>query len=478
MTGINTGIKRRTAFLLLAAALAAFAAIAVFAFADDSSAESGDCGTNVHWSYDAGTLTITGTGAMTDWGSASAVPWNAHRAEINNISVADGVTTIGGYAFKECQMTEFVIPDSVTTLGKSCFAGCDKMTSLTIGSKVNNFSAEMMIGCTAMNTVILTGDNYVLSEYNSMMLFTKDKKELLYLPAAKALMIIWGFDETERIGAHALRDTNIPEINWDKFPSLKYYGDESFANSHFQEVFRFGPETEYVGSNLWGDVPPHGFVFHLDFKGTLKNDFITAKFVNDDDTECKDLPKDLLGKQFGLDDDDPLTYRAYYAALSIRYLFTDGSTAAPRVYDMQGAGVQYSIGSPDVSGYTPDIPSVDGTSDGNVRDVIVTYSNQQFHVVYYYNGDEVMNDMEYYGHTVDVKTYDKGKIHVTKWYSMNVQIVDGKFVMPEMDVFLYNTPIGIEREDSQDAPESMATGLAIAVMAMAAALILLNFRRH
>ena len=94
MTGINTGRTRWTAFVLIGAALAVCAAIAVFAFADDSSAESGDCGTNAHWNYDAGTLSITGTGAMTDWTSADAVPWNAHRADVTAVSVADGITSI------------------------------------------------------------------------------------------------------------------------------------------------------------------------------------------------------------------------------------------------------------------------------------------------------------------------------------------------------------------------------------------------
>ena len=153
MTGINTGRARRTALLLLWAALALCAIMAIVSFTDDSSADGGDCGTNVHWTYDAGTLTITGTGAMTDWTSADAVPWNAHRGDITNISMANGIATVGSYAFKQCQMTSFVIPDSVTTLGKDCFVGCDKMSALTIGSGVTNFSAEMMRGCTGMYDV-------------------------------------------------------------------------------------------------------------------------------------------------------------------------------------------------------------------------------------------------------------------------------------------------------------------------------------
>ena len=40
-------------------------------------AESGTLGDNATWNYADGVLTISGTGAMTDFANLMAVPWNA-----------------------------------------------------------------------------------------------------------------------------------------------------------------------------------------------------------------------------------------------------------------------------------------------------------------------------------------------------------------------------------------------------------------
>ena len=476
MTGIYTGRARRTAFVLLGAALALCAVMAIFAFTDDSSAESGDCGANAHWSYDAGTLTITGTGAMTDWTSAEAVPWNAHRAEITDVTVASGITTIGGYAFKQCQMNSFVIPDTVTTLGKDCFAGCGKMTSFTIGSGVTNFSAEMMYGCTKMKDIAVSGDHYVLGTYQKIM-YTADKKTALYFPADNHYDYAVIEDDTERIASYAFADTQALVIRLPN--SIRVLEDRAFYNtaSHQTQIM-IGPNMEYVGSELFGDTHPNQIAVHLDFKGTLKSDFTNVKFYNHDGTECKFLPGDLKGKWFNFYDD---RYKAYYTAISIKYQYADGKEAQPRIYEAAGEGLQYSYGTPSISGYVPNIDEVSGTTDYTVVDVTVVYSNQQYEVVYYFNGDEVMRSMEYFGYTVDVKPYEKGHVGVNDWYTVDVDITDGQFVMPDMGVYFSNIPIGpdgIKKNSQDETLKPMEIGIAVAVIAVAALMLLLTLRRH
>ena len=48
--------------------------LALVAGAGTVFAQSGTCGTNLTWTLSSGTLTISGTGEMTDWASASDVP--------------------------------------------------------------------------------------------------------------------------------------------------------------------------------------------------------------------------------------------------------------------------------------------------------------------------------------------------------------------------------------------------------------------
>ena len=94
---------------------------------------SGSCGENLTWTLDdAGTLTISGTGAMTDWVSES-VPWYSYRSSINSVVIEKGVTTIGYGAFARCTaLTSVTIPDSVVRIINEAFTGCTSLTGVYI----------------------------------------------------------------------------------------------------------------------------------------------------------------------------------------------------------------------------------------------------------------------------------------------------------------------------------------------------------
>lgn len=50
-----------------------------------------------------------------------------------NVAIPEGVTVIGGSAFKSCKkLTSVTIPDSVTEIGDSVFSECTNLTSITI----------------------------------------------------------------------------------------------------------------------------------------------------------------------------------------------------------------------------------------------------------------------------------------------------------------------------------------------------------
>ncbi|MDR2138716.1 MAG: leucine-rich repeat domain-containing protein [Tannerella sp.] len=65
-------------------------------------AQSGTTG-SLTWSFSGGTLTVSGTGPMPDYDYKSgASPWYAHRENITSVSIENGVTGIGDYAFGSC----------------------------------------------------------------------------------------------------------------------------------------------------------------------------------------------------------------------------------------------------------------------------------------------------------------------------------------------------------------------------------------
>ena len=90
---------------------------------------SGSCGENCSYSMDTGvgTMIISGSGSMADYAKTSNystdanTPWYAYRNCIKRIVISDGVTSIGDYAFYNCENIESIDFGNVVRIGKSSF---------------------------------------------------------------------------------------------------------------------------------------------------------------------------------------------------------------------------------------------------------------------------------------------------------------------------------------------------------------------
>ena len=122
-----------------------------------NAAETGTCGENLTWTLDdAGTLTISGTGAMDDYASITQMPWYSQRESIQSVVLEDGVTTIGDYAFESCRnLSSVTIPDSVTTIGEWAFCECESLTSVTIPEGVTSIGILAFGYCTNLSSIII-----------------------------------------------------------------------------------------------------------------------------------------------------------------------------------------------------------------------------------------------------------------------------------------------------------------------------------
>ena len=102
---------------------------------------SGTCGTGLTWSLaqdgsgNYTRLTISGSGAMTNYdhnGNSwrTTAPWGYG---LTSVTIADGVTTIGNYAFCGCQsLTTVTLPASVTSLNQGAFYNCSGLERIDI----------------------------------------------------------------------------------------------------------------------------------------------------------------------------------------------------------------------------------------------------------------------------------------------------------------------------------------------------------
>ena len=116
---------------------------------------SGTCGDNVRWTFEScnGTLSIFGTGPMADY-DYKGTPWYPYRQSITSITIANGVTSIGEWAFHGCtNLTSVTIPSNVTNIGGSAFYYCISLTSITIPNSVINISDFAFYHCTALSSI-------------------------------------------------------------------------------------------------------------------------------------------------------------------------------------------------------------------------------------------------------------------------------------------------------------------------------------
>ena len=123
---------------------------------------SGNCGTTGHesdvtWALTSdGVMTISGSGAMADYGNKNNQPWSGKRSDIKIIMVAEGVTHIGNRAFSYCEAaTSIFLPTTLTSIGERGIEVCSSLTSVTIPENVKTIVQYAFQSCENLTSVSL-----------------------------------------------------------------------------------------------------------------------------------------------------------------------------------------------------------------------------------------------------------------------------------------------------------------------------------
>ena len=108
-----------------------------------------------------GVLTITGEGPMPDYrdgGTSETPPWYPHVNRISSLTIGEGVTRIGDYAFMLCSfVTKVVIPESVTSMGDWAFCENESLQSVCIPEGVTTIPSSAFARCHNLTCVIMPG---------------------------------------------------------------------------------------------------------------------------------------------------------------------------------------------------------------------------------------------------------------------------------------------------------------------------------
>ena len=141
---------------------------------------SGMCGRRVGWEYnvETGELLLTGKGKMSG-SEATDYGWDKYRGEIEKITISDGITEIGDYAFANCDIMisasipdsvksintaaflmcesaeEIVIPESVTAIGDYAFSECYELTNLTIPDGIKGIGESAFYMCESVEEIVI-----------------------------------------------------------------------------------------------------------------------------------------------------------------------------------------------------------------------------------------------------------------------------------------------------------------------------------
>lgn len=220
-------MKKRLLSILLVL-LTALTLLPLGALADDNN----KCGENLTWKFADGILTISGTGEMYDYSEDYLAPWSEHCVEITNVTISDGVTSIGSSAFCYCSVKSITLPFGLKHIGASAFFYCPNIQQIKIPDSVEHIDPYAFSCCKGLHTVQLPASLTLISEE----LFAEcDNLRNLSIP-----------DTVTEIGANAfLRCT---AFILEKLPAgIKSIGDAAFANCGNIESLTLPGTLESIG---------------------------------------------------------------------------------------------------------------------------------------------------------------------------------------------------------------------------------------
>ena len=77
---------------------------------------------------------------------------------LTNVTIPDGVTSIGQYAFENCSnLTSIDLPESLTSIGRSAFQSCTSLTSIDLPESLTKIGNNAFQDCRSLKTINFKG---------------------------------------------------------------------------------------------------------------------------------------------------------------------------------------------------------------------------------------------------------------------------------------------------------------------------------
>lgn len=155
------------------------------------------CSENLNWTlYTDGELVISGNGEMDNYESSySKAPWSEEK--ITEVTIKDGVTSIGNYAFYNCSEIKTVtIEGDTTSIGEYAFSNCDSLTAVNMSDGVTTINQYAFSGCDGLETIEL-GCSVKTIGYSAFR--NCSKLTSVTFPEALSTIDMWAFSDKTKI---------------------------------------------------------------------------------------------------------------------------------------------------------------------------------------------------------------------------------------------------------------------------------------
>lgn len=138
-----------------------------------------------------------------------------------SVTIPNGVTAIGDYAFERCNtVTSIILPSSLTSIGSSAFARCTNLTSINISNSVTYIGSLAFEWCPNLTNVVIPGSVTSVGDFAFNMC---SKLSSVTLP-----------DGLKSIGKSSFSFTNLTSV--DLPDSVEFIGESAFSNTGITHI--------------------------------------------------------------------------------------------------------------------------------------------------------------------------------------------------------------------------------------------------
>ncbi len=216
---------------------------------------------------------------------------------LERVTIPDSVKNIGQNAFRQCYSLKEIDFPECTYIRDSVFSNCISLESFNIPESVNDIFNNSFVDCRNLRTLhfpksisFATGGAFVncislesitVDENNADfisddgILFSKDKKTLVYYPAAKSGSVYTVPDTVTTIGRYAF--TNAQNLTAVILPSsVTEFETGAFNGYNIRDIYFKGTASEWNAIEGIADIKPK---LHIEYDGTEHIHNYTKKII-------------------------------------------------------------------------------------------------------------------------------------------------------------------------------------------------------